>query len=106
MQVALRNDLIPDASPALGRDIDNLGALRARIAALEAEEKALAASVKARLIERGREAVNGDAFLAAINVAERVTLDGKAAEALLVANGLEVPRRSQVVETLRIVKLA
>jgi hypothetical protein len=105
MQVALRNILTPPAPRALGLDIDDLGALRARIAALEAEEKLLAASVKARLIEHGREAVKGGEFLAAINVAERVTLDGKAAEALLVANGLEVPRRSQVIETLRIVKL-
>lgn len=98
------NPNVPTASPALGLDIDNLGALRAEIAALERAEKTLSASIKARLIARGREAVHGSAFAAAVNVAERVTLDAKAAEALLIANGLEVPRKSTVVETLRVVE--
>lgn len=99
------NPNVPAASPALGRDIDELGALRLRIADLERQEKTLAGSIKARLIERGRDAVHGEWFVAGVNVSERVTLDSKAAEALLVAHGIEVPRKSQVVETLRVVEI-
>lgn len=100
------NPNVPQASPVLGDDIDALGALRAKLAALEREEKALADSIKSRLIARGKDAVAGHAYVAGVTVAERVTLDGKAAEALLVEHGLDVPRKSSIIESLRIVRLA
>lgn len=100
------NPAVPSASPVLGVDIDALGALRARIADLEREEKLLAGSIKARLIARGKDAVAGHDFAAGVNIAERVSLDQPAAIALLEQHGLDVPRKSTVVETLRVVRLA
>ena len=66
--------------------VDQLGAVKARIAELKAEEARLAALIA----ERGHGAIDGHLFRATVSeVAERQSLDVKAAEAKLRELGVD-----------------
>ena len=79
-------------------------ARRAKPELLVQVDEAAALDVRLREIANERDAARRQVNDLSKQVGQ-LRRDGKAAEALLVAHGLEVPRKSQVVETLRVVEI-
>ena len=83
----------------LTRIIDDLGALKARIADLENQEKAL----KQALADLGPGAYEGDLFRLSISESERETLDMKAVREHLSRQFIQAHTNVTPVRTLRVV---
>jgi hypothetical protein len=83
--------------------IDQLGIVKAQIAALAKREKALADRVKEELLTQGVQSAEGVLFRATLVVASRVCLDTTAAKKLLPVEVYPHLYSSDVVESLRVV---
>jgi len=79
--------------------VDNLGALKAQIAALTDQEKAL----KKALTESGFAEIDGDLFRATVSWTERATLDSDAVRAILTPDQVRVCTRTTEIMTVRVV---
>jgi hypothetical protein len=79
--------------------VDQLGALKAQIAALTDQEKAL----KKALTGSGFAEIDGDLFRATVNWTERATLDSDAVRAILTPDQVRVCTRTTEIMTVRVV---
>lgn len=87
----------PSTALRLAGLVDTLGNINAEIALLERQAKA----IKAELTCSGESVIEGSMFRAAISVAERLSLDTKAATSLLESIGMQPPMKSALVTTVR-----
>lgn len=79
--------------------VDQLGALKAQIAALTDQEKAL----KKALTESGFAEIDGHLFRATVTWTERATLDTEAVRAILTAEQARACTRTAEIMTVRVV---
>lgn len=79
--------------------VDELGSLKAQIAALTEREKAL----KATLFESGYAAIDGAHYRATVSWTERATLDGDAVRALLTDEQVRQCTKVTEVKAVRVV---
>ena len=84
--------------------VDELGAIRAQIADLKKIEEQLSSQVKELILinDGGDNAVEGVLFRAVLAIAERTTLDSKAAAAILPIETYPDLYRHTVTESLRL----
>lgn len=78
--------------------VDDLGTVKAEIAALQEKEKALVAKLKLT----GLSAIDGTLFRATVSVSDRETVDAKALRADLGEDLIKPYLRTTPVETLRV----
>lgn len=79
--------------------VDQLGALKAQIAALTDQEKIL----KKALADSGYAEIDGDLFRATVSWTERATLDTEAVRAILTEDQVRVCTRIAEIKTVRVV---
>jgi predicted phage-related endonuclease len=82
--------------------VDELGAIKAQIAELEAREKELAALVKQDMHEQNVQKLDGALFAAALSVTEKITVSSEAVKQRFPADLYPEFYKSNLVETLRV----
>ncbi len=82
--------------------VDELGAIKAQIAELEAREKELSALVKQDMHEQNVQKLDGALFAAALSVTEKVTVDSTFVKDCFPQELYPEMYKSNMVETLRV----